>query len=153
MTRAFASTFGALVSGVLFGAGLVVSGLTRPTKVLGFLDVFGAWDPSLALVMAGAIAVHALGYRLVRRRSAPLAAPRFWVPAAGSIDGRLLGGAAMFGVGWGLAGYCPGPAVVNLAGGSLAVLVFALSFVVASRLTSAAEGRLQRSPAGLSPHG
>jgi uncharacterized membrane protein YedE/YeeE len=127
---------GALGAGLSFGAGLVLSGMTRPAKVLAFLDVFGEWDPSLAFVMAGAIAVHALGYRLVRRRRRPLGGDRFHVPERGVIDRRLLAGAALFGVGWGLAGYCPGPAVVALASGSLGVAVFALGFLVASSLGS-----------------
>lgn len=106
----------AWVGGLLFGAGLVVSQMVNPNKVLGFLDLAGSWDPSLALVMAGALAVTALGYRvLMARRQAPLCDPRFHVPEPRTIDRPLLIGAALFGIGWGLAGYCPGPAVAALA--------------------------------------
>jgi len=113
---------GALGAGLAFGIGLTVSGMTRPSKVLAFLDVLGNWDPSLLFVMAGAVGVYALGYRL--RREKPLAADDYVLPSGGSIDGRLLLGAAVFGVGWGLSGYCPGPAVVSLGSGTPAVLVF-----------------------------
>jgi hypothetical protein len=103
----------ALVAGLIFGAGLAVSGMTDPAKVLGFLDVSGgSWDPSLAFVMAGAIAVHAPVVRWLRRRGRPWLGDRVHLPTRTIIDGRLLGGAALFGIGWGLAGYCPGPAVV-----------------------------------------
>jgi uncharacterized protein len=114
----------ALVAGLLFGAGLVVSGMTRPTKVIGFLDVFGAWDASLMFVMMGAIAVHFIAYRVVRGQSSPLLAGSFALPTRRDIDMKLLLGAAIFGVGWGLAGFCPGPAVTSLASGSLSVFVF-----------------------------
>lgn len=104
---------GALVSGLLFGAGLAVSGLVDPLRVLGFLDLAGAWDPTLLFVMGGAIAAAAPAYALARRRERPLAAARFYLPEAGVIDTPLLAGAAIFGVGWGLAGYCPGPAIAG----------------------------------------
>ena len=110
--------------GAVFGLGLVTSGMSNPAKVLAFLDVAGAWDPSLAFVMAGAIGVHAPLLRLVLRRSAPLAGPAFVVPRLRAIDGRLLAGAAVFGVGWGLGGYCPGPGLVSAAGGSSGAIVF-----------------------------
>jgi uncharacterized membrane protein YedE/YeeE len=103
----------ALVAGLIFGAGLAVSGMTDPAKVLAFLDVGGgSWDPSLALVMAGAIAVHAPVVHWLRRRGRPWIGDRVHLPTRTIIDGRLIGGAALFGIGWGLAGYCPGPAVV-----------------------------------------
>jgi uncharacterized membrane protein YedE/YeeE len=124
----------ALFAGALFGAGLVVSGMTEPAKVIGFLDVFGSWDPSLALVMVGAIGVHALAYRAIRKRPAPVIAESFERPPARPVDARLIGGAALFGVGWGLGGYCPGPSIVAL--GSLApgVIVFVVGLVVGSLL-------------------
>lgn len=115
----------ALAAGALFGVGLVVSGMSRPSKVLGFLDVAGAWDPSLAFVMVGAIGVYALLSRLVLRRKSPLFDDRFHVPPRKrAVDGRLLTGAAVFGAGWGLAGYCPGPAIVGTGTGGLAAVVF-----------------------------
>lgn len=115
------------VAGVLFGSGLLLSGMTRPEKVLGFLDWFGAWDASLLLVMAGAVGVHAMAYRLISGRSSPLLARQWSLPPRRAIDLRLLLGAATFGVGWGLSGYCPGPAIVSLAEASSGVLVFTLA--------------------------
>lgn len=114
----------ALVAGLLFAVGLGVSGMTQPAKVFRFLDVTGDWDPSLALVMAGAIAVHAGTMRLVLGRERPLFASRFALPARRELEPRLLAGAAVFGVGWGIAGYCPGPAVTSLGAGVTAALVF-----------------------------
>ena len=127
---------GALGSGLTFGVGLVVSGMTNPAKVLGFLDVFGAWDPSLMFVMVGAIGVHALLYRPIMRRKAPFAAEAFAVPAARRVDARLVAGSAVFGVGWGLSGYCPGPSVVALASGSASVLVFVAALLIGTVLAS-----------------
>ena len=103
-------------SGLLFALGLGLSGMTRPAKVLAFLDVTGAWDPSLAFVMIGAIGVHLTASRLyILKRVSPLWAEAFALPAKGKIDRRLLAGAAIFGVGWGLGGMCPGPAITDLA--------------------------------------
>ena len=121
-------TGAALLAAVLFGVGLVLSGMTSPAKVLGFLDVFGAWDPSLALVMVGAIGVHAVFYRFVRRRTAPLFATRFSVPERKDLDAPLVVGAALFGIGWGLSGICPGPGLVVLAGGVVDGAVPLLAF-------------------------
>lgn len=120
----------AFASGALFGAGLLLSGMTKPSKVIGFLDVLGAWDPSLLLVMVGAIAAHATTRRLVR---APLHDARFHVPERTAIDRRLLVGAAVFGVGWGLAGFCPGPALVTAAGGGTAAMAFVAAMAIALR--------------------
>ncbi len=104
------------VAGLLFGLGLIVGGMTDPARVLGFLDIAGAWDPSLIFVMLGAVVTTALGYRLVLARPRPLCDRDFHLPTAKRIDSRLLLGAALFGTGWGLAGYCPGPVIVSLAG-------------------------------------
>lgn len=104
----------AWLAGLLFGAGLAWSGMADPHKVLGFLDVAGAWDPSLLLVMAGAMLTYALGHRLVMRRSRPWLDAQFHLPTNRRIDMRLLGGAATFGIGWGLGGYCPGPALAGV---------------------------------------
>ena len=114
----------AFLAGVLFAVGLAVSGMTQPAKVIGFLDITGAWDPSLAFVMIGAIGVHFVARRLILRRSAPLGAPAFDEPKLKKIDAPLIVGAVLFGVGWGISGYCPGPAIVTLGTGSLASVVF-----------------------------
>jgi len=113
-----------IVLGLLFGVGLVVSGMVNPAKVLNFLDFFGTWDPSLAFVMGGAVAVAFLGFRLTLRRSRPLLAGTFQLPTRRDLDLRLLSGAAIFGVGWGLGGYCPGPALTGLGLGATGTLVF-----------------------------
>lgn len=108
----------ALLSGLLFGAGLLVSGMTQPEKVTGFLDVAGAWDPALALVMVGAIGTFALALPLARRWPTPAYAAGFEWPTLRDVDARLVGGSALFGVGWGLSGYCPGPALASIGAGS-----------------------------------
>jgi len=113
-----------LALGALFGLGLALAGMTDPAVVLGFLDPLGAWNPALAFVMAAALAVTALGFALARRRGRPLLAAELRWPTATALDGRLLGGAALFGLGWGLAGYCPGPALASLAAGQSGTLVF-----------------------------
>lgn len=107
-------TFGGLIAGLVFGAGLTVSGMIDPAKVVGFLDVAGAWDPSLAFVMLGAVAVTAVGYRTVLRRGQPMFEPNFSLPTRRDLDPTLFVGAGLFGVGWGIAGYCPGPALAGL---------------------------------------
>ncbi|MDY6957276.1 MAG: DUF6691 family protein [Pseudomonadota bacterium] len=109
--RALAAAF---VAGLLFGIGLFVAQMVNPHKVIAFLDVPGDWDPSLALVMGSAVLVTAVGFPLVFRRGSPFWAPTFSLPADHDIDRSLLGGAALFGIGWGIAGYCPGPAVAAL---------------------------------------
>ncbi len=120
----------ALAAGALFAAGLAVSGMAQPAKVQGFLDITGQWDASLAFVMIGAIGVHAVAVRLIARRRAPLFMPTFQPRAAQVIDGQLLAGAAIFGAGWGLAGYCPGPAFVSAGGVSPNALVFVAAMTV-----------------------
>ena len=110
--------------GLLFALGLGVGGMTDPAKVVGFLDVAGAWDPSLAFVMAGALGTHAVLRRLVLRRKQPVLAPAFPALKQTRVDGRLVGGAALFGVGWGLSGYCPGPALATLPTGGPMLLLF-----------------------------
>jgi uncharacterized membrane protein YedE/YeeE len=109
----------AALSGLLFAVGLTLSGMTEPARVLAFLDVSGAWDPSLAFVMGSALAVYAPAhYLIVRRRARPVLAPAFELPAAAPIDAKLIVGAAVFGAGWGLVGFCPGPALVATAAGA-----------------------------------
>lgn len=111
-------------AGLLFALGLGLGGMTDPARVQGFLDFSGAWDPSLAFVMGGAIAAYAPLSWLIRRRTTPLLAVRFPASPHAHVDGRLVAGAALFGVGWGLSGYCPGPALASLASGSGMVLLF-----------------------------
>lgn len=120
----------AVLAGALFGAGLLLAGMTDPAKVLAFLDVTGAWDPTLAFVMGGAIAVHAVGYRRVRRRTRPLLDAGFHLPPPCAIDGKLVAGAAVFGAGWGIAGFCPGPGLVAAASGATSGLVFVAAMLV-----------------------
>jgi uncharacterized membrane protein YedE/YeeE len=118
------SKLAALAAGALFAVGLGVSGMTQPAKVQGFLDVTGAWDASLAFVMVGAVGVHAVLRRLIARRPAPLLAPAFVLAPPRRVDGRLLAGSALFGIGWGLGGYCPGPGFVSAGGLSLEAVLF-----------------------------
>lgn len=126
-----------LALGLLFGVGLVVSGMSDPAKVLNFLDLFGTWDPSLAFVMGGAVIVAFVGYRLVLARPAPIAGGRFHLPERTEIDRRLLVGSAIFGLGWGLGGFCPGPALTALglaAPGTLAFVPAMLLGMWAARM-------------------
>jgi uncharacterized membrane protein YedE/YeeE len=125
----------ALIAGVLFSTGLVVGGMTVPANVIGFLDVAGEFRPALMFVMVGAISVNALVVALLRKRRQPLCAERFVSPTKTTLDARLLGGAALFGVGWGLGGFCPGPGIVALASGALPALVFVGSMLTAMAVT------------------
>jgi uncharacterized protein len=125
-----ASIAAALLTGALFGLGLIVAGMSNPAKVLGFLDLAGPWDPSLAFVMAGAIFAMAPVYALAaRHRSRSLLGQAMQVPASRSIDRRLLAGSALFGIGWGLAGICPGPSIVLLGQGSAPAFVFVFAML------------------------
>lgn len=131
----------AFIVGLIFSVGLAIAGMTNPGKVIGFLDLFGNWDPSLAFVMAGAIALHAIAYILIRKRPLPVFSKQWLVPTRKDITAPLIVGSALFGIGWGLAGYCPGPAVVALATLRTKPVIFVLSmlagmilFRVASRL-------------------
>ncbi len=119
----------ALLSGGLFGLGLIVSDMINPARVLGFLDLAGAWDPTLAFVMAGALIPMALAWRVAGARTAPLAGGSFPGPASPLIDGRLIGGAVTFGAGWGLVGFCPGPALAAVGAGSLAAFIFTVAMI------------------------
>ena len=124
----------AFASGLLFGVGLIISEMVNPAKVLAFLDIFGNWDPSLAFVMAGAVAVSALGYFIAQRRGTPVLAPRLEIPTRRDLDPRLIGGAALFGIGWGLVGLCPGPALTALTFGRWQVLVFVAAMIAGMAL-------------------
>ena len=113
-----------VLAGLIFGLGLLISGMANPAKVQNFLDLAGSFDPSLLFVMAGAVVVTLVGYRLVLRRPSPLLAEQFHLPAVKDIDARLVSGAALFGIGWGLSGFCPGPAITSLALLAKGTLVF-----------------------------
>lgn len=118
------------ITAVIFGLGLSLSGMTLPSKVLGFLDVAGNWDPSLMAVMVGAIIVHAVSYRLIMKRQSPVLAGSFQVPTRRDIDWKLLVGSAIFGLGWGLGGICPGPALVDLITLKTPILFFVGSMIL-----------------------
>ncbi|TCU08633.1 YeeE/YedE family protein [Rhizobium sullae] len=120
----------ALVSGLIFGLGLSLSGMLDPVRVQGFLDVFGAWDPSLAFVLGGAVVVAFLGVAVSRRLSKPVFDREFHLPGTQTIDRRLVVGSALFGIGWGIAGFCPGPAISALALGKVEVIVFVFAMVL-----------------------
>ena len=134
----------ALLAGLVFGAGLALSGMTDPAVVQGFLDFAGAWNPALAFVMGGALLVTFFGYRLVFARKMPLFAKQFHLPVASDIDMPLIAGAVLFGLGWGLSGYCPGPAVASLSSGNAGVLVFAAAMVAGMALAGVARARTGR---------
>jgi hypothetical protein len=119
-----------LAAGLVFGLGLAVSGMADPGVVLGFLDLAGAWNPTLLFVMGGAVPVTFLGYRLALGRGRPLLGERLSLPTATRLDAPLLGGAALFGVGWGIAGYCPGPALASLSAGYPGTLIFVVAMLV-----------------------
>jgi uncharacterized membrane protein YedE/YeeE len=120
----------AALAGAVFGAGLVISGMTHPARIVRFLDLRDGWDPSLAFVMAAAVAVYATGYRWIRRRMAgPWLDARFHLPARTDIDLHLIAGAAIFGIGWGLGGLCPGPGIVAAASGSTSAIAFVVAMI------------------------
>jgi uncharacterized membrane protein YedE/YeeE len=144
--RPAAQILAALAAGLTFGLGLALSGMLDPARVRGFLDVAGAWDPSLAFVLAGAVGISALGYAVARRLRAPAFDHAFAIPTGQRIDRPLVLGAALFGIGWGLAGLCPGPAVAALSTGLLPVLIF-----VAAMLTGMVLHRGVTRPSGLGP--
>lgn len=127
------------LAGLLFGVGLAISGMTDPARVLGFLDVAGVWDPTLMFVLGGAVGTTFVGYRLVFARGTPLFGTHFQLPSKQELDAKLLGGAALFGVGWGLSGYCPGPAIASVGGATLPLLALlaamVLGWFIAQRLS------------------
>lgn len=138
-----------LASGTLFGAGLTISGMTDPARVRGFLDVFGAWDPTLVFVMGGAVLVMAVAWRIRNRMGTPVFAERFSLPDRNDLDGRLITGSILFGIGWGIAGLCPGPAVASLALSPLSVVPFVLAMLAgmaAQQFTSLMSRRRQTVP-------
>ena len=134
----FARTLAAILSGLLFGAGLVMSDMINPARVLAFLDVTGDWDPSLAFVMGGALIPSSFAYLIRKRRNAPAFDVRFYIPAHGRVDRALVGGAVLFGLGWGLVGLCPGPAIAALTTGRWEAALFVaamLAGMILYRLT------------------
>ncbi|MCA1323697.1 YeeE/YedE family protein [Herbaspirillum sp. alder98] len=146
----------ALLAGLLFGLGLIVSGMANPAKVLGFLDLAGAWDPSLALVMAGAIGVGLPAFAVARRRRQSLLGAAMQLPTAKGIDRRLVIGSLLFGVGWGIAGICPGPALVLLGAGQVKGAVFVVAMLAGMLIFHRWARRKQadsRSPSGPRPSG
>ena len=122
------------VVGLLFGLGLILSGMTDPSKVIGFLDIFGLWDPSLALVMGGAIAVGFFAFAFAKKRTVNFLGGALHLPTSSQIDKPLVIGAVLFGAGWGLAGFCPGPALVSLASGQIKAAVFVLFMLAGMQL-------------------
>ena len=142
-----------LAAGLVFGIGLIVSGMANPAKVLGFLDLAGAWDPSLALVMAGAIAVGLPAFAWARRRTTSLLGTPMNLPSSTAIDRRLLGGSLLFGVGWGLAGFCPGPALVALGMREHKALLFVAAMLAGMALFELLEGRRARRRPPMAPAG
>ena len=134
--------------GLLFGLGLLLSGMTDPGKVLGFLDLFGNWDPSLALVMGGAIGVGVFAFTLAKKRTVSFLGGVMRMPTSSQIDRRLIVGALLFGAGWGLAGFCPGPALVSLAAGQPKAAVFVAFMVVGMIIFEVIDRRSLRDGAG-----
>lgn len=131
----------AFAVGLIFGVGIAVSGMINPAKVLNFFDVAGTWDPSLLFVMGGALVTTFLGYRFVLRRSAPLLEPRFMLPTARDVDARLIGGSAVFGLGWGIAGFCPGAALPALGSGKWEVAAFVGALIAGIWVARMAQAR------------
>lgn len=131
-----------LIVGILFALGLGLSGMTQPQKVIGFLDIFGQWDPSLIFVMGGAVGFHLITYKLIRSRKTPLLDNKWHVPTNKDISPRLVTGAILFGAGWGLAGYCPGPAMTALATGHSQTILFASAMLAGMFLFKIIEHKL-----------
>ena len=130
MSTPAVKTAAGYIAGLLFGLGLAISGMTDPARVLGFLDIAGAWDPTLMFVLGAAVGTTFVGYRLVFARGTPLFSAKFQLPTKQELDAKLLGGAALFGVGWGLSGYCPGPAIASMGGLTLPLLALLAAMVL-----------------------
>jgi len=139
--------FASWVAGVIFGLGLIVSGMADPAKVLGFLDLAGAWDPSLAFVMAGAISVAAVAFAMARKRTVSFLGAAMNLPKTRRIDRRLVAGSLMFGIGWGVAGFCPGPGLVALGMGEIKALVFVVAMLAGMGLYELLERRKRQAGA------
>lgn len=137
------------LAGSIFGVGILISGMSNPAKVVNFFDLFGSWDPSLAFVMGGAIAVASLGYHMVLRAPKPVFEPTFVIPTSQTIDVKLVGGAATFGVGWGIAGFCPGGAIPAIGTGDPFVILFILSMIIGMFVARTLIRKGTKSPLGL----
>ncbi len=140
------AVFTALLAGLVFGVGLLVSGMANPAKVLGFLDLAGQWDPSLAFVMGGAVAVGSIAFLLARRRTLSLIGLEMRLPTANHIDRRLIVGSTIFGIGWGIAGFCPGPALVALGMGEAKAIAFVVAMLLGMGLFELLERRTAATP-------
>jgi uncharacterized protein len=136
------TSFIGFLSGTLFGAGLALSGMMNPARVRGFLDILGDWDPTLAFVMGGAVLVMAFAWMVQKRMASPLACDEFSLPGTSKIDGKLIGGAVLFGIGWGLAGLCPGPAIATLATNTGNVVLFVAAMAAGMGLFGIAERKI-----------
>ena len=133
----------ALLIGILFGIGLTISDMVNPERVIGFFDLAGSWDPTLAFVMGGALISTFFGYRHVLKRPAPLFDTQFHLPARSDIDARLIGGASLFGIGWGIGGICPGPGLASLASWRIEPIVFVIAMIAGMALFEFAQGKTQ----------
>jgi uncharacterized membrane protein YedE/YeeE len=138
-----------LLAGLIFGLGLLISGMTNPAKVLGFLDVAGSWDPSLAFVMIGAIGIGFFAFRIANKRTRSLIGLDLKLPTANRIDRRLIIGSVLFGIGWGIAGFCPGPAVVSLGMGEIKAVIFVTAMLIGMGIFELLERRAIRRIANL----
>ncbi len=136
-----------LLSGLLFGTGLTISGMVNPMKILNFLDISGPWDPTLIIVMGSGLVVTLLGYQIIFKRNAPLFATSFRLPTSQDIDVKLLGGAALFGLGWGLTGFCPGPAVASVVFGKTESIIFVIAMAAGMIVTRQFQNRMRISAA------
>ena len=136
-----------LLSGLLFGIGLTISGMVNPMKILNFLDISGPWDPTLIFVMGSGLVVTLLGYQIIFKRNAPLFATSFRLPTSQDIDAKLLGGAALFGLGWGLTGFCPGPAIASLVFGRIESITFVIAMAAGMIIAIQIQNRMQTSAA------
>ena len=141
------AVFTALLAGLVFGLGLLVSGMANPAKVLGFLDLAGQWDPSLAFVMGGAVAVGSIAFLLARRRTLSLIGLEMRLPTDRHVDRRLIVGSAIFGIGWGIAGFCPGPALVALGMGEAKAVAFVVAMLLGMAIFDLVERRRAATPA------
>jgi uncharacterized membrane protein YedE/YeeE len=133
--------FTALIAGILFGTGLILSGMTNPRKILDFLDITGHWDPSLLMVMSGALVVSFWAFRYARNREKTLLDATLHLPSAKRVDTRLIAGSLVFGAGWGLAGYCPGPAITSVLSGQIAPIVFVVAMIAGMAIYELVESR------------